>query len=72
MESLKEDEWLNEDQAMQNEVYAEMEARYQRMLANDVNKQNIEKAKLEMFKSEMEEECCEKEEELEKMEKEGE
>lgn len=46
LESLKEDEWLNEDQAMQNDVFTEMNARYQRMLANDVNKQKIQKAKL--------------------------
>lgn len=55
-ESLKEDEWLNGDQAMQNDIYTEMFARYQRMLAGDENKQKIELAKLNMYKSEMEEE----------------
>ena len=55
-ETLKEDEWLNGDQAMQNDIYTEMFARYQRMLAGDENKQKIELAKLNMYKSEMEEE----------------
>lgn len=45
---------------MQNDIYTEMFARYQRMLAGDENKQKIELAKLNMYKSEMEaEECCE-------------
>lgn len=43
---------------MQNDIYTEMFARYQRMLANDENKQKIELAKLEMYKTEMEEENC--------------
>ncbi len=32
-----------------------MNARYQRILANDENKQKIEKAKLDVYKTEMEE-----------------
>lgn len=49
IESLREDEWLNEDQAMQDDIYQDLRAKYLRIAENDENKQKIEKAKVEML-----------------------
>ncbi len=44
---------------MQNDIQVEMKARYAKMLAEDVNKQKVEKAKVEMLESGMDEEGME-------------
>lgn len=41
IESLKEDEWLNEDQAMNNEVYEELKAKYDKMSEGDEKKNKL-------------------------------
>ena len=46
IDSLKEDEWLNEDQALQDDIYQDLKAKYLKMVEGDENKQKIEKAKV--------------------------
>lgn len=50
-ETLREDEWLNEDQALQDDIYKDLRAKYEKMVLNDENKQKIEKAKVEMYQT---------------------
>ena len=40
-ESLKDDEWLNEDQAMQNEIFQELKAKYEKMAEGDEKKTKL-------------------------------
>ena len=51
LETLKEDEWLNEDQALQDDIIEDLRAKYLRMVESDANKQKIEKAKMEMYQT---------------------
>ena len=38
---------MNEDQALQDDIYQDLKAKYQKMIEGDENKQKIEKAKIE-------------------------
>ena len=53
LESLKEDEWINGDQALQDDIHEDMKAKYNQMLEDDENKKKIERAKAEMNQSQM-------------------
>jgi hypothetical protein len=48
-QSLKENEWLNGDDASQKDIETEMKERYSHMLEKEEMKQKIEKAKVQML-----------------------
>lgn len=56
LETLRDDEWMNADQALQDDIYQDLRAKYLRMIEGDENKQKIEQAKVEMLQSSMMEE----------------
>lgn len=51
-ESLKDDEWLNEDQAMHNEVQDELNNRYEEMSQGDEKKTKLLVIKKELLEKE--------------------